>query len=62
MESTDWVTTYMPFGKRYLCHPDQLVLTVSVGFMKDMQGVNTLNQLMDNAGQPTALGQKYLNP
>lgn len=25
-----------------------------------MQGVNTLNQLMDNNGQPTALGSMYL--
>jgi hypothetical protein len=31
------------------------------GVMKDMQGVNTLNQLMNSAGQPTALGQKYIN-
>jgi len=31
------------------------------GVMKDMQGVNTLNQLMNSAGQPTALGYAYIN-
>jgi len=32
------------------------------GFMKNMQGVNTLNQLMTSSGLPTVLGSQILNP
>jgi len=31
------------------------------GVMKEMQGVNTLDQLMNSAGKPTALGEQYIN-
>jgi len=31
------------------------------GIMENMQGVNTMNQLMDGSGKPNALGQKYID-
>ena len=31
------------------------------GIMHDMQGVNTLDQLMSSSGAPTSLGEKYIN-
>jgi hypothetical protein len=62
VNKTDWMVAAMPFGKCPLHHPAGLFLMLWVGAMHQMQGVNTLNQLMAANGQPTALWQTYLNP
>jgi hypothetical protein len=59
---TSWVKAIMPFGKCRLHHPAGPFLTVCVGAMHQMQGVNTANQLMASNGQPNALWQKFINP
>jgi len=40
---------------------DWMALHCPFGFMTDMQGVNPLNQLMDNNGNPTPLGSMIIN-
>lgn len=61
MEAADWVPMYFAFGMYF--HTVAIILlnlTIASGVMKDMQGVNTLNQLMNSAGQPTDLGKMYI--
>jgi hypothetical protein len=54
------VYNFMSTVTNYMDNADWVPMYFAFGVMKDMQGVNTLNQLMDNNGQPTNLGKKYI--
>jgi hypothetical protein len=63
MDNTDWVAAYFAFG---MCMISQLfvfcwLLTSTSGVMRDMQGVNDLDRLMNDDGTPTSLGTQYIN-
>jgi len=56
-EVDDFMTTAIDFMES----TSWITAYFAFGVMQNMQGVNTLNQLMNSAGQPTALGLKYIN-
>jgi hypothetical protein len=58
--SEDQVHNFMSTITAYMDSADWVPAYFAFGIMKDMQGVNTLNQLMNNNGEPTALGSMYL--
>ena len=70
MDGTPWIEMYAPFGVFRLfhltCSYTHVALTCS-GFMRDMQGVNQLDQLMkahpgqSDDGYPTDLGYFFIN-
>ncbi|QRV91502.1 glycoside hydrolase family 128 protein [Ceratobasidium sp. AG-Ba] len=46
---------------KFAAENDWIALIAPFGAMRDMQGVNPFNQMMDNNGNPTDLGQFWLN-
>jgi len=59
--SQSQVDTFMTDSIQFMQSTPWVTAYFAFGAMKDMQGVNSLNQLMNSAGQPTALGYAYIN-
>jgi len=59
--SESQVQNFMTTIINYMENADWVPMYFAYGVMKQMNGVNTLNQLMDNNGEPTSLGQMYIN-
>ncbi|EIN10357.1 hypothetical protein PUNSTDRAFT_84335 [Punctularia strigosozonata HHB-11173 SS5] len=59
--SKDEVFSFMQTVTSYMESQDWVAAYFAFGVMHDMQGVNTLNQLMASSGQPTDLGYMYIN-
>jgi len=60
--SKNEVEAFMSEAVAFMEATDWVTAYFAFGVMKDMQGVNTLNQLMTQSGEPTSLGFQYLNP
>jgi len=45
---------------KWFYEQDFVAMFAPFGAMREMQGVNAFNQLMDNSGNPTDLGKYYL--
>ncbi|TCD71305.1 hypothetical protein EIP91_011076 [Steccherinum ochraceum] len=58
--SPDQVTAFHKAAAAWMEQQDYIVTYMPFGFMNDMSGVNTANQLM-NGNTPTALGKALLN-
>ena len=59
---TPYLEKFMPFGNSHSSY--RSVATLIFGFlgaMHDMQGVNSLNQLMGGDGSPNALAHSYFS-
>lgn len=58
--STPWFKAACPFGEYpFFLHP--IPTHGFSGAMMDLQGVNTLNSLMDSNGEPTDLAKFYFD-
>jgi len=59
--SSSQVQTFMSDAINFMESTSWVVAYFAFGIMKNMQGVNTLDQLMNSAGQPTSLGYQYVH-
>jgi O-glycosyl hydrolase len=57
----DETVKFMATVTEWMDNTEWMVAYFAFGAMKDMQGVNKANQLMDSSGKPTALGKQYIS-